>query len=79
MNSNYRDFSPLARTIAYFVFRKKEATYSSIKKRFGEKRTGIGIEELMSQNPPLISFNLERMTYQPSECFKKILSPLNLI
>jgi len=66
MSSSYLKFSPLARTIAYFVFRSGETTYDSIKGKFGKRRTEIGIKEIMSQNPTLLIFNPEKETYQPS-------------
>jgi len=79
---SYSELPELGRAIAYFVFRKKETNYESIRKRFerfDEKLVKIALEEATSQETPFINFDSRRNTYRPSEHLLNTYRILNMV
>lgn len=83
MSSNYLKLPELSKAIAYFIFKKGETDYKSIRQkfeRFNEETINKSLNEVMSQSPPLLLFNNKNKTYKASPHLEVTLRKLrNLI
>lgn len=76
MNSNYRNLPPMAKAMAYVIFRDCKETgvsHESLEVRFGNET-----ESLLSKVKPFI-VEKENRKYHPSDELKVVFSRLNLL